>query len=231
MTLRFDGSRGAFRLLQWNVRELALTASLGLRSLRQRAASRNHLKAARTGSGLSRVSAPAPAKAAHSAHVQGSVTSRPWHFNRRRISSIATVMVALVAGYAAGRATAWQEGPISTASADVAMAPSPAPESSAPLAWVSPVDAVQEPSPPVAETGTLNVAPAPVSGPRPLSADEVREAQAWLNAFGFSSGSVDGLVGPQTVAAVKRYRIARNMDEEGGLDQSVLKQLRQQSGH
>jgi peptidoglycan hydrolase-like protein with peptidoglycan-binding domain len=71
---------------------------------------------------------------------------------------------------------------------------------------------------------------APVSEPQQLNADEVHEAQAWLNAFGFSPGPVDGLAGPQTMAAVKRYRLARKMEEMGGLDQSVLKQMRQQSG-
>ena len=55
--------------------------------------------------------------------------------------------------------------------------------------------------------------------------------QAWLKAFGFYHGPVDGVSGPLTATAVKRYRIARKIDEAGGLDRSILKQVRQQSGH
>ena len=65
----------------------------------------------------------------------------------------------------------------------------------------------------------------------PINTDEVREVQAWLKAFGFYHGPVDGVSGPLTATAVKRYRIARKIDEAGGLDRSVLKQVRQQSGH
>jgi len=151
-------------------------------------------------------------------------------FDGRRIHSMATLVVALVLGYVAGRAATWQQGPILAASAEAAVDPSPAPEGLAPLAWASHIDAVQEASPPVAEVSTPKFSTAPVSEPQPLNADEVREAQAWLNAFGFSSGPIDGLAGPQTIAAVKRYRLARKMEEMGGLDQSVLKQMRQQSG-
>jgi localization factor PodJL len=106
-----------------------------------------------------------------------------------------------------------------------------APEGLAPSAWASQIDAVQEASPPVAEMSTSQSATVPVSQSQPLTADEVREAQAWLTAFGFSPGPIDGFAGTQTMAAVKRYRIARNMKEPGGLDQAVLKQMRQQSGH
>ena len=59
--------------------------------------------------------------------------------------------------------------------------------------------------------------PKPVSTPirdtRPLTSDEVLETQASLTAFGFYSGPLDGLPGPQTTAAVKRYRLARQMEE------------------
>jgi len=152
-------------------------------------------------------------------------------FDGRRLRLIATAVVALVLGYVGGRATTWQSGPILAASAGVDVDPSLAPEGLAPSAWALKIDAVQEASPPVAEMSTSQSATAPVSEAQPLTADEVREAQAWLNAFGFSPGPVDGLAGSQTMAAVKRYRIARNMEEPGGLDQAVLKQMRQQSGH
>jgi hypothetical protein len=38
------------------------------------------------------------------------------------------------------------------------------------------------------------------------------------------------LAGPKTTVAVKRYRVARQMEEAGGLDRSVLQQVRQQVG-
>jgi peptidoglycan hydrolase-like protein with peptidoglycan-binding domain len=77
-------------------------------------------------------------------------------------------------------------------------------------------------------------APGPVSTPigntRPLSSDEVLETQAWLKAFGFDPGPLDGLPGPQTTAAVKRYRTARQMEETDALDRSILQQVPQQVG-
>ena len=56
------------------------------------------------------------------------------------------------------------------------------------------------------------------------------ETQAWLNAFGFYSGPLDGLPGPQTTDAVKRYRTARQLEETSALDRSLLQQVRQQVG-
>lgn len=231
MGLRFDGSLGAFRLVQWNARELALTASLGLLSLKQRMGSTSGLEAGPTQPTLSRVSVPELTKSGRCAERgQPPNAVRVRQFDGRQIHSIATVVVALLLGYVGGRATTWQPGPILAASAEVAVDPSPTPEGLAPLAWASAIDAVQEASPPVAEVSTPKFSTALVSEPQPLNADEVREAQAWLSAFGFSSGSVDGLAGPQTMAAVRRYRIARKMEEAGGLDRAVLKQMRQQSG-
>jgi hypothetical protein len=230
MGLRFDVSLGAFRLVQWNARELALTASFGLLSLRKRFGSTSGLEAGQTNPRLSSVSVPALTKSGRCPnHGQPPNAAPVRQFDGRR-HSIATVVVALLLGYVGGWATIWQSGPILAASAGVDVDPSHVPEGLAPSAWASKIDAVQEALPPVAEISTPQSATAPVSEAQPLTADEVREAQAWLNAFGFSPGRIDGLAGPQTMAAVKRYRLARNMEEPGGLDQAVLKQMRQQSG-
>jgi hypothetical protein len=231
MGLRFDGTLGAFRLVQWNARELGLAASLGLLSLKQRFGSTSRLEAGPTLPSLSGIFVPALTKAGRCAeHGQPLNAVRVRQFDGRRIHLIAAVVVALLLGYVGGRATTWQQGPILAASAEVAVDPSPTPEGLAPSAWASDIDVVQEASLRVAEVSTPKFSTAPVSEPQPLNADEVREAQAWLNAFGFSAGSVDGLAGPQTMAAVRRYRIARKMEEAGGLDRAVLKQMRQQSG-
>jgi Putative peptidoglycan binding domain len=232
MGLRFDGSLGAFRLMQWNAREFALTASLGLLSLKQRIASTSGLQAGRTNPGLSRLPVPALTKSGRCAtDGQPLNAARVRRFDGPRLHPIAIALVALLLGYVGGLATVWQPTPILGASAAVAVGLSDAPEGLAPSAWASKIDAVQEALPPVGKMSTSQFATAPVSEALPLTADEVREAQAWLNAFGFSPGAIDGLPGPQTMAAVKRYRIARDMEEPGGLDQAVLKQMRQQSGH
>jgi hypothetical protein len=230
MGLRFDASLGACRLVQWNAREIALTARLGLLSLKQRIGSTSGLEAGQTNPRLS--SAPALTKfggcANHGQPVNGAPVGQ---FDRPRLYLIAIALVALLLGYVGGQATIWQPKPILAASAAAAVDRSDAPEGLAPSAWGSQIDAVQEALPPVGKMSTSQSATAPVSEALQLSADEVREAQAWLTAFGFSPGPIDGLPGPQTMAAVKRYRIARDMEEAGGLDQVVLKQMRQQSGH
>jgi len=41
----------------------------------------------------------------------------------------------------------------------------------------------------------------------------VRETQAWLKAFGFDPGPLDGLPGSRTMAAVKRYQATRQAEE------------------
>jgi hypothetical protein len=232
MSLRFDVSLGACRLVQWNAREIALTARLGLLSLKQRIGSTSGLEAGQTNPRLSSVSVPALTKSGGCANHGQPLNAAPvGRFDGPRLRPIAIALVALLLGYVGGQATIWQPKPILAASAGVAVDPSYAPEGLAPSAWGFQIDAVQEALPPVGKMSTSQSATAPVSEALPLTADEVREAQAWLNAFGFSPGPIDGLAGPQTMAAVKRYRIARNMEEAGGLDQAVLKQMRQQSGH
>jgi putative peptidoglycan binding protein len=64
-----------------------------------------------------------------------------------------------------------------------------------------------------------------------LSNDEVREMQAWLKAFGFDPGPIDGYPGARTLAAVKRYQAARQAEETGQLDRSLLRKVRREAGH
>ena len=235
MDLRFDRSLGAVRLVQWNACELALTVRLGLRDLSHRLGSTNTVPVGRSRAPHLRITLPdVPADAAQTTlQRRQAPTEGVPQFHARPFHSIATVVVALMLGYVLGRGTSWQQGTVAAANAEEASEPSPAPEGMAPSIWASQINAVQEASwapSPVEEVTILTFAPSPLSEFQPLSADEVREAQAWLNAFGFYSGPLDGLAGPQTMAAVRRYRIARKMEEMGGLDRSVLKQVRQQSG-
>ncbi|MGZ5905735.1 MAG: peptidoglycan-binding domain-containing protein [Reyranella sp.] len=50
--------------------------------------------------------------------------------------------------------------------------------------------------------------PAPAK-PAPLNADEIRELQGKLKALGFDPGAIDGVVGPTTLRAVRKYSQAR----------------------
>ena len=54
--------------------------------------------------------------------------------------------------------------------------------------------------------------------------------QAWLKAFGFDPGPIDGSPGSRTKAAVKRYQAARQTEETGLLDRSLLRKVRKDAG-
>lgn len=95
------------------------------------------------------------------------------------------------------------------------------------------------PAPSVAQPVTISTAsstrpvPAtPSSVPnRPLTAGaETMEAQRWLFELGFDPGPRDGVSGPATVAAVKRYEAARKWAVTGDLDVRLLEYLRAEKG-
>ena len=86
------------------------------------------------------------------------------------------------------------------------------------------------PAPTPAPAATTSVAPAPtaaVDPSRPLSKDEVKELQGKLGAVGFIAGPVDGVVGPQTQAALRRYAQSRNAKPEA--TQETLLRLRSET--
>lgn len=102
--------------------------------------------------------------------------------------------------------------------------------------------APSEPPPPtrpqVAET---KPAPQPVAAPavapapppaaaaaaappsQPLSKDEIKELQGKLGAAGFAAGPVDGVVGPQTQAALRRYAQSRNLAKPEATQETLLR--------
>ncbi|MEW5735955.1 MAG: TRAP transporter substrate-binding protein DctP [Thermodesulfobacteriota bacterium] len=51
---------------------------------------------------------------------------------------------------------------------------------------------------------------------------QVRGVQEKLKALGLYSGPVDGVPGPETYAAVKKYQQSRNLPETGGIDDALL---------
>lgn len=65
--------------------------------------------------------------------------------------------------------------------------------------------------PPAAAAVEIRPAPPPPVDTRPLTREEIRELQGKLSAAGFAAGPVDGVVGPQTQAALRRYTEARNI--------------------
>ena len=85
-----------------------------------------------------------------------------------------------------------------------------------------PVDVPKRPPPPVrqevvevkpvAVPEPVAAAPPPAEVPAaPLTKDEIKELQGKLGAVGFGPGPIDGVVGPQTQAALRRYADARGL--------------------
>ena len=61
-------------------------------------------------------------------------------------------------------------------------------------------------------TVTVAAAPPPAEvSAAPLTKDEIKELQGRLGAVGFGPGPIDGVVGPQTQAALRRYADARGL--------------------
>lgn len=66
---------------------------------------------------------------------------------------------------------------------------------------------------------------------RPLTTGaETLEAQRWLYELGFDPGPRDGVSGPSTVAAVRRYEATRKWTITGNLDVRLLEYLRAEKG-
>ena len=86
-------------------------------------------------------------------------------------------------------------------------APPPAsvPAISPPPASPSPATSLEQPPAP----STPQIPPPAPAKPAPLNADEIRELQGKLKALGFDPGAVDGVVGPTTLRAVRKYSQAR----------------------
>lgn len=62
--------------------------------------------------------------------------------------------------------------------------------------------------------------PAPVQYTREQL--KIREAQAGLKKLGCYKGRVDGIIGPLSLAAIKRCRAVLGLEPEGGIDQKLL---------
>lgn len=65
---------------------------------------------------------------------------------------------------------------------------------------------------------------------RVLLAAERRELQEWLTRAGFDTQGVDGRIGPNTIAAIRAYQLARGLVPDGYASHALLEQLRQAGG-
>lgn len=92
-----------------------------------------------------------------------------------------------------------------------------------------------KPPPAPAATGTPASPPPPavtvaVAAPsRPLSREEIKELQGKLAAAGFTAGPIDGVVGPQTQAALRRYAQSRSLAMPPEPTQETLLRLRSET--
>jgi hypothetical protein len=95
--------------------------------------------------------------------------------------------------------------------------------------------AESKPAPTPAPAATVTPASAPppavaVATPsRPLSKDEIKELQGKLGAAGFTAGPIDGIVGPQTQAALRRYAQSRSLAKPPEPTQETLLRLRSET--
>ena len=139
-------------------------------------------------------------------------------------------MVLLLLGIALGAILVWQLG---------------RPKARAPLARVVPVVVIRQPAappqpapviqptnppapppvlpprPPVIQTNPAP--PAPAGFPRPVR--DILEAQVALDRQGISPGSLDGLVGPQTRAAIRAFQQDQGLSATGELDAPTSERL------
>jgi hypothetical protein len=77
--------------------------------------------------------------------------------------------------------------------------------------------------PPVAPSPPAAVAVAVTAPSRPLSKDEIKELQGKLGAAGFTAGPIDGIVGPQTEAALRRYAQSRRLAKPEPTQETLLR--------
>ncbi len=61
--------------------------------------------------------------------------------------------------------------------------------------------------------------------PQLLSTENLKLVQARLKAEGVYAGSVDGIMGPQTETALRRYQEKQGLPVSGAADEATLKEL------
>ena len=144
---------------------------------------------------------------------------------RRALSIVPLAVIGFAAAwyFYFDRSNRTAPAPVVEAKAEPAQPVPPATPPAPPPQRVEIVETAPPPAPPVSVAA---VPPAPSSAPaQPLSREEIKELQGKLSAVGFSAGPVDGVVGPQTQAALRRYAEARSLAKPEA-NREVLTRLR-----
>ena len=120
--------------------------------------------------------------------------------------------------------------PISPAPAPVASSPKVMPEA----AGVADSDQVSPPAPADGAFAAVESRrpPSQIQPNRPPSRVELNAvalAQTQLNALGYRAGPADGIVGPRTTAAIRRFQTATGLPVDGRMSDPLIAALRRQS--
>lgn len=143
------------------------------------------------------------------------------------------LLIGLLAGCLA---TAVAAGVLAFFPATKAPPPSPAPPKVA-AALPSPPTATDTrpsildpaPSPPPRAEPTPPPPPPPPPVDVPLGRGEILDVQTRLKALGLNPGPLDGVAGPMTVAAAKRYAESRGRSAASAVDRELLRALQQET--
>lgn len=146
----------------------------------------------------------------------------------RRPAILVALVIALLAGYFSFRGgPASPPSPAPTPPNEVRIVAPPPPTSPATptttdfaAAPTAPAEAKPEiaPPPPAEEQPPAQLAP--------LDRREVREVQMRLQALGMSPGPIDGVAGPLTQGAARRYEASKGRPESSNVDSALLQRLR-----
>jgi type II secretory pathway predicted ATPase ExeA len=118
--------------------------------------------------------------------------------------------------------------PLSTPDIEQARAPEPAaslPEVMPEAMGVAGSDQASPPAPADPAFGTVE----PRRSPPRIEPNTIAVAQTQLNALGYTAGPVDGIVGSQTRAAIRRFQAATGLPVDGRMSDPLIAALRRQS--
>ena len=151
----------------------------------------------------------------------------------RRPAILAALIVALLAGYFSFRG-----GPASPPAPPPAppkeariVAPPPPTDPALPTTKDFPVPppAPAEAKPEVAPPPPPPAEEQPPAKLAPLDRKGVQEIQTRLQAMGINPGPIDGVAGPLTQGAARRYQATKGRPENGNVDSALLQRLRSES--
>jgi Fe2+ transport system protein FeoA len=146
---------------------------------------------------------------------------------RRRSATAILLLVAAIAAVGAGVYSFLQGAvpPQRTQRIETVAAAVPPPAIARP---VNPSATIVPPPVDTAPVSSADLSPPKPVVSQPLDARGISDLQARLGRLGFSPGSIDGVAGPLTIAAIKRFQQSRGRAQTGAVDDDVLDQLRKE---